>query len=229
MHRHLLGALCLLLLAASPPPKPSAGYRLELEVNPVAMFPLLTKLGEVDLTVYPGGVHGQTFLLKGFSRNHTSAITVQNPLARTYSDISLADITAMLGKFGKSRSWLANRKSFPLAPEILRGSVKGVPASRYRVMLAPEAWVDVWTTTVIPENPQFERIMTQVAASISPAVSAATKQIPGTVLYVELNTPTYPKVPVLRMKKLVRSSEGESDALQVGAFYFKKPFSDSMF
>ncbi|MEA2237963.1 MAG: hypothetical protein QOC81_2687 [Thermoanaerobaculia bacterium] len=203
------------------PPKP---YHLELEANPASPFPFLGKFGTVTLHVYPAGVRAETFWLNGFTRNGTSAVTVENPLGRMYTEVPLAQISATLRKLSTS----GVEKAEPASITQTTGVVKGIPARRYRLRYGPEAWIDVWTTDTIPENEQLRSVINEFVRGISPATEAAIGSIRGTPLYVELNFRRYKKVPLVRLKNITWNADGEDDALKTGTFYFKAPLLDSI-
>lgn len=200
-------------------------YHLELQANPAAPFPFLSRFGSVDIDVYPGGVRTDTVWLDGFSRVGTSTVTVMNPFGRMYTDVPLREISTILGKLAGYKKEIGIPA--PLAAP-LAGKVRGIEATRYRLVYGPEAWIDVWTTKSIPDNPQFRAIVDQFISGLSPATAAAARSIPGMPLYVELNFSHYKKLPLLRMKKLTFDNAGEGDALRVGMLYFKAPLLDAL-
>jgi hypothetical protein len=106
--------------------------------------------------------------------------------------------------------------------------VKGIPARRYRLSYGPEAWIDIWTTDTIPENPQLRAVISEFVRGISPATEAAIGTIRGMPLYVELNFRRYKKVPLVRLKRVTWNSAGQEDALKTGTLYFKAPLLDSI-
>jgi hypothetical protein len=217
--RFLLLLAVATTLHAAPPP-----YHLELEANPAAPFPFLGKFGTITLHVYPAGVRAETLWLNGFSRNGAPAVTVENPLGRMYTDVPLAQISSALRKLSTS----GVEKAAPGAVTTMDGAVKGIAARRYRLSYGPEAWIDIWTTTTIPENAQFRAVVTEFVRGISPPTAAAMNAIHGTPLYVELNFRRYKKLPLVRMKSFAWTSAGQDDALKVGSLYFKAPFLDSI-
>jgi hypothetical protein len=178
----------------------------------------------VTIHVFPAGIRAETLLLKGFTRNGTTAVTVENPLGRMYTDVPLAQISATLRRL--STSGVEN--AAPGAITQITGTVKGLPARRYRLNYGPEAWIDVWTTDRIPENPQFRAIVLEFVRGISPATAASISGIRGTPLYVELNFRSFKKLPLLRMKSIAWNSDGQEEALKVGRLYFKAPLLDSI-
>jgi hypothetical protein len=208
-------------LHAAPPPKP---YHLELEANPATSFPYLGRFGTVTLHIYPDGVRAETFWLSGFTRNGTSAVTVENPLGRMYTEIPLTQISANLRRIATS----GVEKAGPTSIVPITGDVKGIPARRYRLFYGADAWIDVWTTDAIPENPQYRAIVNELVRGISPATEVAIRSIPGTPLYVELNFRRYKKVPLVRLKSVAWNSEGQDDALKTGALYVKAPLLDAV-
>jgi hypothetical protein len=218
--------LLLLLLACAAslhaaPPKP---YHIELEANPAAPFPFLGKFGTVTLHVYPAGIRAETFWLNGFTRNGTGAVTVENPLGRMYTDVPLSQISATLHKLSSS----GVESSAPAGITQSSGTVKGIPARRYRLTYGPEAWIDVWTTDAIPENPQLRAVINEFVRGVSPATAALINNLRGMPLYVELNFRRYKKLPLVRLKKVEWSNAGQDDALKVGMLYFKAPLLDSI-
>jgi hypothetical protein len=220
LKRLLFVAIVAVSLHAAPPP----AYHLELEANPAIPFPFLGKFGTVTLHVYPTGVRAETFWLNGFSRNGTSAVTVENPLGRMYTDVPVAQISATLHKITTS----GMEAAAPTETQITIGTVKGMPARRYRLVYGPEAWIDVWTTDRIPENPQLRAIVNEFVRGISPATAASMNAIHGTPLYVELNFRRYKKIALVTMKNITWSSDGQDDALKTGMLYFKAPLLDSI-
>ena len=220
LRRFLLLTFVAASLHAAPPP----AYHLELEANPATPFPFLGKFGTVTLHVYPAGVRAETFWLNGFSRNGTNAVTVENPLGRMYTDVPVTQISATLHKIATS----GMEASAPAATQVIAGTVKGMSARRYRLVYGPEAWIDVWTTASIPENPQLRAIVNEFVRGISPATASSMNAIHGTPLYVELNFRRYKKIPLVTMKKITWSSDGQDDALKTGMLYFKAPLLDSI-
>jgi hypothetical protein len=220
LKRFLIVTLLAASLHAAPPP----AYHLELEANPATPFPFLGKFGTITLHVYPAGVRAETFWLNGFSRNGTKAVTVENPLGRMYTDVPVTQISANLHKIATS----GMEAAAPGATQIIAGTVKGMPARRYRLVYGPEAWIDVWTTDRIPENPQLRAIVNEFVRGISPATAASMNAIHGTPLYVELNFRRYKKIALVKMKNITWSSDGQDDALKVGTLYFKAPLLDSI-
>ena len=207
--------LFALPLAAAPQP-----YHLTLEANPAAPFPFLGKFGTVTLHVYPGGVRAETLLLNGFSRNGASTITVENPFTRIVNNEPIAGISSTLQTLGRidvPTSPVPSR-----APDVA-GNVGGISATRCRLLYGPAAWIDVWTTSALPPNPQLRAIVDQFVSGIAPGTAAALRAIPGTPLYVELNFRRYHKLSLLRLKSVVMNSDGEEEALKVGRLYFPAP------
>jgi hypothetical protein len=219
-------ALALLLVSITlqaAPPKP---YHIELEANPAAPFPFLSKFGTVTLHVYPAGVRAETIWLNGFSRNGSRAVTVENPYGRMYTDVPVDEITTILKKMSALREQVAVGPP-PIAPP-LSGSVHGIAARRYRLMYGPEAWIDIWTTARVPDNLQFRAIVNAFVRGISPGTAQSLAAIPGMPLYVELNFSHYKKLPLLRLKKFLLDDAGQEKALKVGVLYFKAPLLDAI-
>ena len=209
------------LFAAAPPP----AYHIELEANPAAPFPFLGKFGSVTLHVYPAGVRADTIWLNGFSRNGTPAVTVENPYGRMYTYIPVTEITNILQKMSKEEALALPPP--PIAPPI-SGKVHGIAARRYRLIYGPQAWIDIWTTQAVPENPQLRVILDALVRGISPATAESLKSVPGTPIYVELNFRSYHKLPLVRLKSFALNNVGQEKALSVGTLYFKAPLLDSL-
>jgi len=209
------------LFAAAPPP----AYHIELEANPAAPFPFLGKFGSVTLHVYPAGVRADTIWLNGFSRNGTPAVTVENPYGRMYTYIPVTEITNILQKMSKEEALALPPP--PIAPPI-SGKVHGIAARRYRLIYGPQAWIDIWTTQAVPENPQLRVILDALVRGISPATAESLKSVPGTPIYVELNFRRYHKLPLVRLKSFALNNVGQEKALSVGTLYFKAPLLDSL-
>ena len=195
-------------------------YHLELEATPEAAFPYLGKFGKVDLHVYQRGVRAEALFLHGFSRNGEKAITVANPLGRMYVELAASEIASLLTKLAGNKAG-AERKAIPYLGPTMKGTVKGIDATRHRLVYGPTAFIDVWTTDVIPQNPQLKTIVNQIINGVAPGTAAVASKLPGTPIYVELNFRRFKKVPIVRMKKLTFAAEDEEDALTLGALYIR--------
>lgn len=213
----LTAALLLFALPLFAAPQP---YHLTLEANPGAPFPFLGKFGTITIDVYPGGVRAETLLLNGFSRNGASTITVENSVTRMYTKEPVANIAPTLQTLGRVD---VETSSVPTRGPETAGKVGRVDARRYRLIYGPQAWIDIWTTTAIPANPQFRTLVNEFLRGIAPGAAAAMRTIPGTPLYVELNFRRFQKLPLLRLKGLAMNNEGEERALNVGRLYFPAP------
>ncbi|HUP48833.1 MAG TPA: hypothetical protein VNA04_08580 [Thermoanaerobaculia bacterium] len=200
-------------------------YHLELEARPGAVFPYLARFGTVDLHVYAGGVRVDTVWLDGFSRNGDTTITVLNPLGRMYTEVPITRISSIIGTLGTLGP--VEREAAAALASAAPGRIRGVPATRYRLVYG-ESYIDYWTTTAIPENRQLRRIITELVEAISPGTAAVSKTIPGTPVYVELNFRRFQKVALVRLKKLSRTVDDEEKALAVGSFYIKAPLLDAL-
>ena len=210
---------------AAQAPKP---YKIELVAKPTAPFPFLKKFGDIEITLYPGGVAGESLFLRGFSRNGDQTVTVMNPLGRMYVPVALDKVRDMfLSRSGSKGEMMPGLPEFPVS-KIGAGSVKGVAATRYRVQLGPESSFDVWSTSVIPKNRQYELLYLRLVDAVSHSAVATMKRIPGTPIYIELNTQKYKKLPLLALKSMTRTNEGEKQALEVGSFYVKAPILEAL-
>jgi hypothetical protein len=224
--RPIAAALLVFALAASAATRPAPRkYHLELEAYPAAPFPYFTKFGTIDLHVYSGGVRAESFWLSGFSRNGTKTVTIMNPVARMYTDMPLTQITSMVSEASSNDPLAATP---PPVEGPISGKVGSLRASRYRLIYGPSAWIDVWTTTDVPESAQLRAIVDSFVRGISPPTASVTHGIPGTPVYVELNFRRFKKVPFLKLKKLTWSNAGETDALKVGSYYMKAPLLDAV-
>lgn len=213
------GFLLVLLFSVSLSAAPS--YHLELEATPEAVFPYLGRFGNVELHVYAGGVRAEALWLNAFSRNDSPAVTVVNPLARMYVDVSVNEISSILTRLAGAAGAIERNAAAPVMGPKLAGEVKGIPATRYRFMYGPEAWIDIWTTTAIPTNRHMQRIVREVVSGISPASSALAEKVPGTPIYVEMNFRRFKKVALVRLKSLKHTADDEEDALTRGSLYMR--------
>jgi hypothetical protein len=216
-------ALFVFALSASAAPPPA--YHIELEANPGAPFPFLGKFGNVTLHIYPAGIRADTIWLNGFSRNGTPTVTVENPYGRMYTYVAVTEITNILRKMSKEE--VVDSEPPSIAPPI-SGKVRGIAARRYRLIYGPQAWIDIWTTQAVPENPQLHAIVDALVRGISPPTAKSLKSVPGTPIYVELNFRRYHKLPLVRLKSFALNNVGQEKALSVGKLYFKAPLLDSL-
>lgn len=210
-------ALTFATAAAAAPPRP---YHLELEATPEAAFPWLGRFGNVDVHVYPQGVRSEALWLHAFSRNGEAAVTVVNPLGRMYVDVAINEIAGMLRKLSAEKAG-KERSARPALGPSMKGSVKGIAATRHRLLYGKSAWIDVWTTDVVPQNRQMQLLVRNVVGGISPGTAEVASRLPGTPIYVELNFRRFKKVPLVRLKKLTYSDEGHADALTLGKLYVR--------
>ena len=215
----------LLIATAAHAAKP---YHLELEATPEAAFPWLGRFGKVDIHVYAGGVRGEALWLHGFSRNGEKAVTVANPLARMYVDVQTAEISSIVARLAGESAGVEKKAKPKLGPS-MKGTVKGVVATRHRIVYGKEAWIDVWTTDVIPPNAQLRTLVNNVVSGISPRTAALSSKLPGTPIYVELNFRRYKKVAIVRLKKLTFAAEDEEDALTLGKLYVRAGLLEKLF
>ena len=216
-------AIALFALTASAQP-----YHLELEATPEAVFPYLGRFGNVELHVYAGGVRAEALWLDAFSRNGADAVTVMNPLARMYVDVDVAEIASILTRLAGAAG-AVERNAAPVLAKPLAGKVQGIAATRHRLVYGTDAWIDVWTTNVIPENAQMKRIVNQIVSGISPRTGEVASTIPGTPVYVEMNLRRFKKVTLVRIKKLTHTADDEADALTRGALYVRASVLEKLF
>lgn len=215
-----LALVFLSLLAAASVTGAPRPYHLELEVTPKTAFPWMGRFGDVDVHVYPGGVRGEALWLNAFSRNGAKHVTVVNPLGRMYVDLATSEIAPTLAKLAGSSAG-AERGARPALGPTMKGKVKGIAATRHRLLYGPKAWIDVWTTDVVPPNPQLRLLVRNAIAGVSPGTAAVADQLPGTPVYVELNFRRFQKLPIVRLKKLEYDAGGQEDALTLGKLYVR--------
>lgn len=190
------------------------------------MTPMLAKFGTIEVHVYPGGVRVESLAMDSFSRNGSSTITLLNPVARMYAEVPVNRFPGMFVSMGVRRA--ADAADTPtLAPSIV-GKVNGIAARRYRLLYSRTEWIDVWTTTIVPENPQLRKIIDEFVRTFGPGAAPLLRRIPGNPIYVEVNTQDHPHFPLVQLKSLLFDATGEGDALRVGAFYFRAPLIDAI-
>jgi hypothetical protein len=223
----LRSAFICFLIAATAHAAPPRAYHLELEANPAPPFPFLARFGTITLHVYPRGVRANTFWLNGFSRNGSKTVTVMNPVARMYTEVPIVEFPAVMARLTGAKGGQVEGES-PVLSAPMAGRVRGFAASRYRLVYGPSAWIDIWTTKIVPENPQLKRIVYEFVSNVAPATADLMRTIPGNPLYVELNFSHYQNLPLLRLKSLTMDNRGEAAALEVGALYFKAPLIDAI-
>jgi hypothetical protein len=223
----LRSAFICFLVAAAAHAAPPRAYHLQLEANPAAPFPFLGRFGTIRLHVYPHGVRANSFWLNGFSHNGSQTVTVMNPVARMYAEVPIVEFPAVMTRLtGANGEQVEGESPVLSAPTAAR--VRGCAANRYRLVYGPSAWIDIWTTQIVPENPQLKRIVYEFVRNVAPATADLMRTIPGNPLYVELNFSRYHKLPLLRPKSLTMDNRGEAAALEVGTLYFKAPLIDSI-
>ena len=178
---------------------PLFAYHLVLEANPAGPFPFLSRFGTTELHVYPHGVRGKTIWLNGFSRNGDKNITVENPLARMYTEVPVTSVGPIVAKLATA---LPKTLEFTAPPPVLApvdGTVHGIAAKRYRIVYGPEAWIDLWTTDKLGDAPQLRAIVLQLIGGISPLTAKSAARVPGVPLYVELNFSHFRKLAIVKI------------------------------
>lgn len=216
--RHLISVLLFVLALPSLAAPPA--YHLELEANPAAPFPWAGRFGTIELHVYRGGVRAEALWLNGMSRNGASSVTVANPLGRMYFEVPVRDIAGIVTKLSGSKAGV-ERGARPTLTSTSKGEVKGIAATRYRLSYGTNAWIDLWTTTAIPENPQLRAVAHELVRGVSPGTADVARKIPGVPVYIELNFRRFQKVTLLKVNKLTFDAEGEEEALTLGRMWIR--------
>jgi hypothetical protein len=219
----------VIAIAVSLPAAAAQPYHLELEAMPDAAFPYLGRFGKIDLHVYASGVRGEALWLHGFSTNGAPAVTVANPLARMYVDVKTSEITSILTNLAGDKAGKERKAKPPKLGPTMKGKVRGIDATRHRLIYGKNAYVDIWTTDVIPPNAQLRTLVNKVVSGIAPGTAAVAAKLPGTPVYVELNFRRYQKVAILRLKKLSFTADGEKDALTLGPVYVRASILEKLF
>ncbi|MGZ7079698.1 MAG: hypothetical protein ACXVJT_09820 [Thermoanaerobaculia bacterium] len=217
----VVAAALTLHLRAAPRP-----YHLELQSTPSSMAPILAKFGTIEVHVFPGGVRVESLAMDSFSRNGSATITLLNPVARMYADVPVNRFPGVFIRMGVRRA--ADATDTPTLVTPVAGKVNGIAARRYRLLYSKTEWIDIWTTTIVPENSQLRKIIDEFVRTYGPGSAPALRRIPGNPLYVEVNTQQHPHLPLVRFKSLRFDADGEGDALRVGAFYFRAPLIDAI-
>lgn len=212
--RHLITVLLFVLALPSFAATP---YHLELEANPGAPFPWLGRFGSIELHVYRGGVRAEALWLNGMSRNGAPSVTVANPLGRMYVDVPVRDIAGIVSRLAGSKG--VERGARPTLTSATKGEVKGIAATRYRLSYGKNAYIDLWTTSAIPENPQLRAVAHELVRGVSPGTADVAKKIPGVPIYIELNFRRFQKLTLLKVNKLTFDGEDEEDALTLGKMW----------
>ena len=200
-------------------------YHLELHANPGAPFPFLSKFGAVTLHVYNAGVRADTMWLNGFSRNGTDTVTVENPLARMYTNVPISDLVSIVQKMSSGH---VKEDAPPAVSAPVTGKVVGIPAKRYRMSWGPDAYIDIWTTDRVPENPQLRKIIESFVVGVAPMTAKSLRLIHGMPLYVELNFSHYKKLALVYPKEFVLNNSGQEKALTVGSFWIHASVLDAL-
>jgi hypothetical protein len=224
MHRtRFLALVVTALLCAAPlaaaAPRP---YDLELLIQPPFRF--LSRLGSMTVHVFPAGVSAENLLLSGFSRNGEKFVTVRAPLTRMYAEVALVDIGRILHAGRGQDEGKPQDGAFPLSPQRVSKNIAGLPAQRYHYVLGPAAWVDVWTTTALPMNPQFAAILNNAIDAFVPTFGSTVRKLPGTPVRVEINSQKFPHFVLLDAKSFQWNDQQAKEDLQLGSFYMRVPF-----
>ncbi len=230
---------CLLLLLtplvgsaqgpAEPSFRPVRDYRLEMELNLMAPFPFLDRFGAVQLIVYPQGVRAEGLAATAVTLTGSSTVRVENPLLRLYADVPVSELgNILLRQSGASTDELLPGLQSVALTRTGEGTVKDIPATRYRLSVEEGVSIDLWTTSAIPRNEHLNAMGLVVLGAISKSAAEAVTRLPGTVLYAEVNSPNHEKLCLLRLRTLTRSSAGFEEELTSGSFFAEAPLVDRL-
>ena len=201
--------------------QPVRDYTLELTIRPVGDSPLIDRLGSVNLTVFPQGIHLDSTWLDGYSKRGTSTVVLKKPIARIYALMPLEGFRSVVRRMAGSDSELMPGLGNLTVDQKARGKVSGMPATRHRIMLGEGAWVDVWTSDTIPHNSQLQRLTVEILSAVSEDAGRLSGQISGVPVFIQINTADHPKETILAIRSLRRSSAGAAEMLDVGSFYLR--------
>jgi hypothetical protein len=142
-----------------------------------------------------------------------------------YTDIPIAELAAIITRLGNEND--VERNAVATLGPTMKGKVGAFAAIRYRLIFG-EAYIDYWTTTAVPENPQLRKLVNDLVAAISPGTAAVIRKIAGTPIYVEVNFRRFKKVVMLRPRRLSADREDEAKALAVGPYYLRAPMIEAI-
>lgn len=198
----------------------AAAFHLQLQSNAAESFPLMKRFGAITIDIYPRGFRAKSVWLRGFAINGQNAITIENPISRTYAKQPMSSIGDMVRFIGGKPVQAAA----PVDVQITTGNVGKLPSRRYRLIYAKNEYVDVWTTNALGGAPAFRAAVDEVVRAIAPGSAAVLRRIPGTPVYVELNMGEHRKFAIVRTAGVFRSAAGEAEALRVSPWMFPAPF-----
>lgn len=221
MRRLLVIALLLFTTAASANP-PLHTYKLELVARPPFRF--LSRFGAMNVVIYPGGVRASNFFVNAFSKQGERFVTVMSPLTRLYSEIGLDRIGTAILRLNTSNEKMPASGVYPIDPSRQQAVIRGIPATRYRILLGPGSWMDVWSTDAVATNAQYRRLLDALVGQLGRDFTTTLHQIPGTPIKVVLKSRRYDNAVLLEPSRLSPSNAGESEALRLGRFYIRAPF-----
>ncbi len=210
----------LLAVSAAKAAAAQRPFHVRLESNAAASFPLLRRFGTSTIDLFPAGFRVKTIWLRGFSRNGSRTFTVENPVSRTYVVMPMSEVGGIVHALGGQPIDAVP----PGRIQVMNGTVRGLPARRFRLLYGGDEFIDVWTTSALGATPEYRAFVIEIVRAISPPSAAVVKGIPGTPLYVEANVGKHRKVVVLRPRSVAYNRDGESDALRIGQFMFPAPF-----
>lgn len=226
-------ALCILFLlaiaaTAVAAPEPRSSYAIHLEATPSEAFPFLDKLGTVEIAVYPEGVRADSPWLSGFVRSGSDSVRVENQALRLYSDATFDGVRRLFSTLRPEEEEKKGIRNVEIRDTKRKGTIGEFPVSCYRLQLAKNAWIDVWSTTAVKDSEAYERLQSELLTVVSPELAEAARRIPGTILKVIVNTEDIPEKTLLRTRKIYLSSAGHQEALQTGRFFLRAPSLDRL-
>lgn len=198
----------------------AAAFHLQLQSNAAESFPLMKRFGAITIDIYPKGFRATSIWLRGFAINGQNAITIENPISRTYTKQPMSGIGDMVRFIGGKPVVGAA----PIAVQITTGNVGKLPSRRYRLIYAKNDYVDVWTTSALGPVPAFRSAVDEIVRAVAPGSIAVLRKIPDTPVYVEFNMGPHRKVAMVRTIRVAANTAGEADALRVSPWMFPAPF-----
>ena len=177
------------------------------------------RFGTITGDLYSGGFRIKTLWLRGFSRNGSRSVTVENPVTRTYTKMRMTEVRKLIRSLGGHPT----SKAAPRRIDVSSGTVARIAAQRYRLVYDNDEFIDVWTTSTLGPTPEFRAFLDEFVIALYPQAAASFRAIPGTPIFVEVTMGRYRKLVIVRPLGLTFSRAGEDKALRVSPWMFPTP------
>lgn len=157
-------------------------------------------MGVIRLEVHQDALLARNRFLRGSvdeRRDHATVVWRIPPLAATLPLDEIGHAVSRLATSDERRRAL--HPQLELIDHESADSLAGFEIDLYRLRLSPLSWIDIWTSGELPEHALLRQVILNVVGALTPDAAELVGGIPGMPLHVQLHSPRYGKVDLLRL------------------------------